>query len=74
MYFAEMQNHVVRRVDSRTRLISTVAGIGTPSFDGYDGPATKALARQRGTGPDGDAQKCRLTSILPTANRTGFAR
>src|SRR3954467_5564129 len=26
MYFAEMQNHVVRRVDAKTRLITTVAG------------------------------------------------
>ncbi len=28
MFFAEMQNHVVRRVDAKTHLISTVAGTG----------------------------------------------
>ena len=28
MFFVEMQNHVVRRVDVKTRLISTVAGTG----------------------------------------------
>ena len=28
MFFAEMQNHVVRRVDAKTHVISTVAGTG----------------------------------------------
>ena len=28
MYFADMQNHVVRRVDAKTQIISTVAGTG----------------------------------------------
>jgi sugar lactone lactonase YvrE len=46
MYFAEMQNHVVRRVDARTGLISTVAGTGKPGFEGDGGPASKALLRQ----------------------------
>ena len=46
MYFAEMQNHVVRRVDARTKLISTVAGSGKPGFEGDGGPASKALLRQ----------------------------
>src|SRR5262249_28598297 len=46
MFFAEMQNHVIRRVDGRTKIISTVAGTGKPGFDGDGGPATKALLRQ----------------------------
>jgi sugar lactone lactonase YvrE len=46
MYFAEMQNHVVRRVDAKTKVISTVAGVGRPGFEGDGGPATKALLRQ----------------------------
>ncbi len=46
MYFAEMQNHVVRRVDAKTKLISTVAGTGAPGFGGDGGPAVKAMLRQ----------------------------
>src|SRR5436190_5921427 len=46
MYFAEMQNHVVRRVDAKTRLITTVAGTGTAGFAGDGGPAAKAQLRQ----------------------------
>ncbi len=42
MYFVEMQNHLVRRVDAKTGLISTVAGTGQPGFSGDGGPATKA--------------------------------
>ena len=46
MYFAEMQNHIVRRVDARTRIISTVAGTGVAGFAGDGGPATQAMLRQ----------------------------
>ncbi len=46
MYFVEMQNHVVRRVDARSGNISTVAGTGTAGYGGDDGPATKAQLRQ----------------------------
>jgi DNA-binding beta-propeller fold protein YncE len=46
MYFVEMQNHVVRRVDRKTHIISTVAGTGAPGFSGDGGPAVKAQFRQ----------------------------
>ena len=42
MYFVEMQNHLVRRVDAKTGIISTLAGTGQPGFSGDGGPATKA--------------------------------
>lgn len=46
MYFVEMQNHVVRRVDAATGIISTVAGTGVAGFSGDGGPATAAQLRQ----------------------------
>ncbi len=46
MIFVEMQNHLVRRVDVKTGLISTIAGTGRPGFSGDGGPAIKALLKQ----------------------------
>lgn len=46
MYFVEMPNHVVRRVDRKTGIITTIAGTGKPGFSGDGGPATKAEFRQ----------------------------
>lgn len=42
MYFVEMKNHLVRRVDAKTGKISTVAGNGTAGFSGDGGPAREA--------------------------------
>ncbi len=46
MVFVEMKNEVVRRVDARTGVISTVAGTGKPGFSGDGGPAIKATLKQ----------------------------
>ncbi len=46
LLFVEMQNHVVRRVESGTGMISTVAGCGEPGFSGDGGPAVSARLRQ----------------------------
>ena len=46
MYFVEMPNHVIRRVDRKTGVISTIAGTGQPGFSGDGGPAVKAQFRQ----------------------------
>ncbi len=46
MYFAEMPSHVIRRVDAKTRTISTFAGTGVAGFSGDGGPANKAQLRQ----------------------------
>lgn len=46
MFFVERLNHVVRRVDAKNQIISTVAGTGTPGFSGDGGPATKGALNQ----------------------------
>ncbi len=45
LYFVEMVNAVVRRVDTGSGTISTVAGTGKTGFSGDGGPATKARLR-----------------------------
>jgi streptogramin lyase len=46
MIFVEMRNHLVRRVDEKTRIISTAAGNGSEGFSGDGGLATKAQLKQ----------------------------
>jgi sugar lactone lactonase YvrE len=46
LYIAERDNHVIRKVDARTGIISTFAGSGRPGFAGDGGPASKAELRQ----------------------------
>ena len=42
LYIAERDNHVVRKVDAKTGVISTFAGTGSPGFSGDGGPASSA--------------------------------
>jgi streptogramin lyase len=46
MYFVEMKNHLIRRVDLHTGVISTVAGDPAEGFAGDGGPAREARFRQ----------------------------
>jgi len=46
LFFAERDNHVIRKVNMKTGVISTVAGTGMPGFSGDGGPAAKAQLRQ----------------------------
>jgi len=46
MFFVEMRNNIVRRVDARTGIISTVVGTGSEGFSGDGGPASQAQLRQ----------------------------
>jgi streptogramin lyase len=46
MFFVERLNHVVRRVDAKTRIITTIAGSGQAGFSGDGGAATQATMNQ----------------------------
>ena len=46
LFVVERDAHVVRRIDARTRVVSTVAGTGEEGFSGDGGPASEAQLRQ----------------------------
>ncbi|MEZ5516450.1 MAG: hypothetical protein R3F41_03140 [Gammaproteobacteria bacterium] len=46
LFIVERDAHVVRKIDSGSGLVSTVAGTGEAGFGGDDGPASAALLRQ----------------------------
>ena len=46
LYIAERDNHVIRKVEAKTGVISTLAGTGAPGFSGDGGPASQAQLRQ----------------------------
>ena len=54
VFIADTQNHALRRLDAKTGILTTVAGDGTPGFEGDGGPAAKArLNFPTGLGLDG---------------------
>jgi DNA-binding beta-propeller fold protein YncE len=46
IYIAERDNHVVRKIDAKTGVLSTLAGTGVAGFSGDGGPSSKAQLRQ----------------------------
>ena len=42
IYIADMHHNRIRKIDAKTRIITTVAGSGTWGYAGDDGPATQA--------------------------------
>jgi DNA-binding beta-propeller fold protein YncE len=76
LFIVDMQNHAVRRVDSRTQRISTVAGTGQPGYSGDGGPATAAQLNQPHSiqfDPAGDLYICDIRNnvIRKVAMKTG---
>lgn len=46
LYFVELGNHCVRRVDASTKQITTIAGTGSAGFAGDGGPAKQSQLNQ----------------------------
>ena len=65
MLVVERANHVVRKIDTKTGVISTIAGTGKLGFGGDGGPATAALLNQPhsiGLDPAGDLYICDIVN------------
>ena len=45
LYVVERDNHIVRKLDTASGIVSTVAGTGEPGFSGDGGPASEAQLR-----------------------------
>ena len=61
LFFVEMKNHIVRRVDAKTRRVNTVTGVGEAGFSGDGGPASKARLNRPHSiqfGPEGHLYIC----------------
>jgi len=77
LFFVERLNHVVRRVDAHTGIITTVAGCGKEGFGGDGGPATAAMLKQPhsiGFDQQGDLYICDILNhrIRKVAMKTGM--
>ncbi|MBI1348157.1 hypothetical protein GC163_17925 [bacterium] len=46
LFISDMQNHTIRRIDWKTKEVTTVAGNGKPGFSGDGGLATAAMCNQ----------------------------
>lgn len=61
LYIVDMTNHAVRKVDMKTKIITTIAGNGKPGYSGDGGPAKDAQFKQPHSiqfGPEGDLYVC----------------
>ncbi|MBI4484781.1 MAG: hypothetical protein HY655_02110, partial [Acidobacteria bacterium] len=56
IYIADMHHNRVRKIDARTRTITTVAGSGKWGYGGDDGPATEAMLTPAGIAVVADAR------------------
>ncbi len=64
-YIADMDNNRIRKVTVSTGIITTIAGIGTYSFSGDNGPATSAaIQRPQGVAVDAAGMTHALISPL----------
>ncbi len=72
MYFGDQYNHRIRKVTVSTGIITTIAGTGTSSYSGDNGPATSATINgPQGVALDtsgnvyfGDYNNCRIRKVM----------
>ena len=75
LYIAERDNHVIRKVDMKTGIISTAAGTGAKGFSGDGGPGAKAQLNQPHSilfDRDGDAADLRHRQSAHPAAASGY--
>jgi len=77
LYFVDMMNHAVRRVDAKTQVITTVVGNGKPGYTGDGGPAAAAQLNQPHSlqfDPSGDLYICDIRNnvIRKVTMKTGL--
>ena len=70
LYFVEMMNHLIRKVDMKTGLVSTVAGTGEKGFDGDGGQAKMAKFNR----PHSINSDRMATCMFATSETIGFER
>ena len=79
IFVADMNNQVVRRIDARTRIITTFAGTGKKGYTGDGGPAAQATLDSPHSiqfGPDGTLYICDVANhvIRAVDPHTGLIR
>jgi streptogramin lyase len=79
IFIADMANQVVRRIDARTGIITTVAGTGKKGYTGDGGPAVQAALNSPHSiqfGPEGTLYICDVSNhvIRVVDPQTGLIR
>lgn len=76
LFLTDMANHVIRKIDMTTGIVTTVAGTGQKGYSGDNSPATKARLNKPHSlqfSPDGDLFICDIGNhvIRRIDNKTG---